>query len=83
MLTFGHVLLQTLREVLRFGSANDMRMPLEEEQGFAQIDSPEAVLVSKIRFQSKALGHISAAFQKIWERYVSFHVTTGMAKHVQ
>ena len=43
-------------------------MPLEDQQTPATTDSPEAVLISKVRFQSKALGHISSAFQKIWER---------------
>eukprot|EP00892_Ulva_mutabilis_P010231 jgi/Ulvmu1/7580/UM038_0003.1 len=59
---------KTLREVLRFGSAEDMRMPVESESVIAPVSSPEAVLISKVRFQSKALGHISAAFERLWER---------------
>ena len=46
-------------------------MPLEcdkVDSAPAPLNSPEAVLILKFRFQSKALGHISDAFQKIWER---------------
>jgi hypothetical protein len=78
--------LQTLREVLRFGNADDMRMPLEDgECPQVHSGSPEAKLIFKIRFQSKALGHVSVAFQKIWGTCASLTLqlpgstTTGAA----
>jgi hypothetical protein len=58
--------LQTLREALPCGSAEDMRLA---EPGSVAADGgcPEADFMSRVRFNFKALAHVSAAFCGVWK----------------
>jgi hypothetical protein len=58
--------LQTLREALPCGSAEDMRLA---EPGSVAADGgcPEADFMSRVRFNFKALAHVSAAFCAVWK----------------
>jgi hypothetical protein len=60
--------LQQVRKVLRFGSAQDPRMPLANNGAFGNLadSSPEVQLVQRLRFQWRAFEHVTVAFEEAW-----------------
>ena len=60
--------MQHLRALLRCGCAGDPRLPPNGQAGLGDLthDSPEVRLMRQLRYNTRALQHVTAAFTTIW-----------------
>ena len=60
--------LQEVRGLLKFGDAQDPRMPPHAHSGHLTSSSPEAQLIHGLRFRWRTLEHVTDAFCATWDR---------------